>query len=49
MKKTSIGILLMALVSPGLMADDVADEALKYWPQWRGPTWNGVAEVHLPS
>ena len=21
----------------------MADEALKYWPQWRGPTWNGVA------
>lgn len=25
------------------MADGVPDEALKYWPQWRGPTWNGVA------
>ena len=32
-------VLLVALVSTRLMAD----EAMKYWPQWRGPTWNGVA------
>ena len=43
MKKASIGILLVALISTRLVADDVADEALKYWPQWRGPIWNGVA------
>ncbi|MEO2161291.1 MAG: hypothetical protein ABGY29_02080, partial [bacterium] len=24
-------------------ARNVEDEALKYWPQWRGPSWNGVA------
>jgi outer membrane protein assembly factor BamB len=43
MKMTRIWMLLVALVSTQLMADDVADVALKYWPQWRGPTWNGVA------
>jgi len=32
-------MLLVGPVSTRLMAD----EALKYWPQWRGPTWNGVA------
>ena len=32
-------VLLVGLVSTRPMAD----EALKYWPQWRGPTWNGVA------
>ena len=26
----------------------VGDEALKYWPQWRGPTWNGVASQADP-
>ena len=30
---------MVGLASTRLMAD----EALKYWPQWRGPTWNGVA------
>ncbi len=48
MKKVTIGILLVALVSTPLMADDVADEALKYWPQWRGPAWNGVASQADP-
>ncbi|MAD79873.1 MAG: hypothetical protein CMJ50_03380 [Planctomycetaceae bacterium] len=43
LKKAFIGMLLAALVATRLMADDVADEALKYWPQWRGPSWNGVA------
>jgi outer membrane protein assembly factor BamB len=46
MKKACIGILLVALVTLSavpLKADGITDEALKYWPQWRGPTWNGVA------
>jgi hypothetical protein len=43
LKETWVGMLLVVLVCSPLMADDVADEALKYWPQWRGPTWNGVA------
>ena len=43
MKLTSIVMLLMALVSVPLVAQDTSDESLKYWPQWRGPTWNGVA------
>lgn len=43
MKRGRIGMLLVALVATRFMADGVADEALKYWPQWRGPTWNGVA------
>ena len=51
MTKTRIGMLLVALVAlvaTPLMADDVADEAPKYWPQWRGPTWNGVASQADP-
>jgi outer membrane protein assembly factor BamB len=43
MKNASIGILLIMLVGTPLLADDAAEEALKNWPQWRGPTWNGVA------
>jgi hypothetical protein len=43
MKKVCIVILLVALVVTRLMAADIADEDLKYWPQWHGPTWNGVA------
>ncbi len=43
MKKVCIVILLAGLGATRLMADDVADEGLKYWPQWRGPTSNGVA------
>ena len=37
-------MLLVALVSTRLIADD----ALKNWPQWRGPTWNGVASQADP-
>lgn len=40
-----VGALLLAhcsLVSDAMGAD-VADESQKYWPQWRGPNWNGVA------
>ena len=44
MKKAPIGMLLVALVSTRL----IADESLKYWPQWRGPTWNGVASQADP-
>ncbi|MCH8218435.1 MAG: PQQ-binding-like beta-propeller repeat protein [Planctomycetes bacterium] len=44
MKKARIGMLLVALVSTRL----IADESLKYWPQWRGPTWNGVASQADP-
>ena len=47
-KKVCIVILLVALVATRLMADGVADESLKYWPQWRGPTWNGVASEADP-
>ncbi|MFP6878431.1 MAG: hypothetical protein VCA37_16515, partial [Roseibacillus sp.] len=43
MKNASIGILLIMLVGTPLLADDAAEDALKNWPQWRGPTWNGVA------
>ncbi len=42
MQNAWFGIVLLSLFSSPLMADD-ADETLKYWPQWRGPTWNGVA------
>ena len=40
-----VGIVALVLwvVAAPLLAEGVADEALKYWPQWRGPTWNGVA------
>lgn len=47
-KKVCIVILLVGLVATRLMADGVADEGLKYWPQWRGPTWNGVASQADP-
>ena len=41
MKKARNWMLLLGLVAPaGCVA---ADEALEYWPQWRGPTWNGIA------
>ncbi|HIG29820.1 MAG TPA: hypothetical protein EYQ50_19280 [Verrucomicrobiales bacterium] len=43
MKKLIVGLLLVALVSCRLMADNPANKAQKNWPQWRGPTWNGVA------
>ena len=44
MKKARNWTLLLALVAPVAPAGCVAaDEALKYWPQWRGPTWNGIA------
>ena len=29
--------------SRAVVADDVAQDALANWPQWRGPTFNGVA------
>ena len=29
-------------------ADEAADEALQYWPQWRGPLGNGVATTDGP-
>ncbi|MGI9456889.1 MAG: PQQ-binding-like beta-propeller repeat protein [Aeoliella sp.] len=48
MRCAGIGLLLVALCSTRLMADDVADETLKYWPQWRGPVWNGVAPLGDP-
>ncbi len=47
-KKISIALLLAALVSTPLRAADLAEEAVKYWPQWRGPTWNGVAPQGNP-
>ncbi len=34
---------MMLLCSAQLRADVPADAALKNWPQWRGPIWNGVA------
>ncbi len=41
---TIVFVLLAALVSSQL----VAEESMKYWPQWRGPTWNGVASEADP-
>ena len=35
--------VLVLLGSTCLMPCGVVDETLKNWPQWRGPTWNGVA------
>jgi len=43
MQNAWFGTMLLALFSSPLMADGGAHETLKYWPQWRGPTWNGVA------
>ena len=45
MNSLRIGMLLpLALVSTRL----TADENLEYWPQWRGPNWNGVAQQADP-
>ncbi len=46
--KTRVVALLAVLVSRPLMAVDVEEEGLHYWPQWRGPTWNGVASQADP-
>ena len=43
MKNTPLAILSIALFSPTLLADEVATPPAENWPQWRGPTWNGVA------
>jgi len=51
MRKARIGMHLVAtvvLTAARVKADAVADESLKYWPQWRGPTWNGVASQADP-
>ena len=37
MKNARLRMLLVALVATRLVADGLADDALKYWPQWRGP------------
>ena len=41
---TIAAVLLVGFVSTQL----IADESLKYWPQWRGPNWNGVASEADP-
>jgi outer membrane protein assembly factor BamB len=43
-KPAIVGLLMGLLISPQFKAD----EALKNWPQWRGPTWNGVAPLADP-
>ena len=34
--------------SATLLADDIAEKSLANWPQWRGPTFNGVAPLGDP-
>jgi len=48
MKTAAIEMLLVVLSCTPLIAEAVADASLKYWPQWRGPTWNGVASQANP-
>ncbi len=43
MKNVCIGMLLLAMVSSQVTAQDEGQEAFGDWPQWRGPSWNGVA------
>ncbi len=40
--------LLAVNLGAGQPADEAADEALQYWPQWRGPFGNGVATTDGP-
>ena len=48
LKKISFTLLLASLISTPLTAADLGEESLNYWPQWRGPTWNGVAPLADP-
>jgi len=46
MKQARLGVLTVAMVSVVTAqptASGFGEEDLKDWPQWRGPSWNGVA------
>ncbi len=43
MRLIGAGMLLVLWTSATLLAEEVADKSLANWPQWRGPTFNGVA------
>jgi outer membrane protein assembly factor BamB len=48
MKNKWIGALLLAMFATQLAAQDTTRESTPVWPQWRGPTWNGVASEANP-
>ncbi|HAV63132.1 MAG TPA: hypothetical protein DCY13_12300 [Verrucomicrobiales bacterium] len=40
---TGVMLLAHAAVVPAAAGAEATSESSKYWPQWRGPNWNGVA------
>ena len=43
MTRFGASVLVLSLISMTLLAEDVTNQSLANWPQWRGPTLNGVA------
>jgi len=41
-------VLVVLWFSATLLAEEIAEKSLAYWPQWRGPTFNGVAPMGDP-
>ena len=48
MQLIGAGMLMVLSASAPLFAADIADKSLANWPQWRGPTFNGVAPLGDP-
>lgn len=48
MRLIGAGMLVVLWASATLLAEEVADKPLANWPQWRGPTFNGVAPLGDP-
>ncbi len=48
MRLIGAGMLVVLWASATLLAEEVADKSLANWPQWRGPTFNGVAPLGDP-
>ena len=48
MKHVLLATITTALLIGSNSSQLIAGESLKHWPQWRGPTWNGVAPKANP-
>ena len=48
MRSIGAGMLVVLWASATLLAEEVVDKSLANWPQWRGPTFNGVAPLGDP-
>ena len=48
MRLIGVFILIAIVIAPSLKAEDSTEEPLANWPQWRGPTFNGVAPFGDP-